>query len=76
MKLGATDYLIKDARPQEILLAIDRVLKLDALQRENVRLREEVGRLHGFGELIGESAVMKESTASSTRSPRTRAPCW
>jgi DNA-binding NtrC family response regulator len=60
MKLGATDYLIKDARPQEILLAIDRVLKLDALQRENVRLREEVGRLHGFGELIGESAVMKE----------------
>ena len=60
MKLGATDYLIKDARPQEVLLAIDRVLKLDALQRENVRLREEVGRLHGFGELIGESAVMKE----------------
>jgi DNA-binding NtrC family response regulator len=60
MKLGATDYLIKDARPQEVLLAIDRVLKLDALKRENVRLREEVGRLHGFGELIGESPPMKE----------------
>src|SRR5215813_14700224 len=60
MKLGAADYLIKDARPQEILLTIARVLKLDALQRENARLRGEIGRLHGFGELIGESAPMKE----------------
>jgi len=60
MKLGAADYLIKDARPQEILLTIERVLKLDALRRENVRLRQEVSRLHGFGELIGESLPMKE----------------
>jgi DNA-binding NtrC family response regulator len=59
MKLGATDYLIKDARPQEILLTIERVLRLDALQRENVRLQQEVGRLRGFGELIGASAVMQ-----------------
>src|SRR5947207_492013 len=59
MKLGAADYLIKDARPQEILLTIERVLRLDALKRENVRLRGEIGRLHGFGELIGEGAPMK-----------------
>ena len=59
MKLGAADYLIKDARPQEILLTVDRVLKMDALQRENARLREEMGRLHGFGELIGDSAAMQ-----------------
>src|SRR5437762_5396781 len=61
MKLGAADYLIKDARPQEILFTIERVLKLDALKRENARLRGEIGRLHGFGELIGESAPMKET---------------
>jgi two-component system response regulator AtoC len=59
MKLGAADYLIKDARPQEILLTIERVLRLDALRRENARLRREIGQLHGFGELIGESAIMK-----------------
>src|SRR5690242_1913080 len=59
MKLGATDYLIKDARPQEILLTIERVLRLDALRRENTRLRGEIDRLHGFGELIGESGAMK-----------------
>ena len=28
MKLGAADYLIKDARPQEILLTLDRVLRV------------------------------------------------
>jgi DNA-binding NtrC family response regulator len=60
MKLGAADYLIKDARPQEILLTIERVLNLNALRRENVRLRQEVGRLRGFGELIGESPAMQE----------------
>jgi DNA-binding NtrC family response regulator len=60
MKLGAADYLIKDARPQEILLTIERVLNLEALRRENVRLRQEVGRLRGFGELIGESPAMQE----------------
>jgi DNA-binding NtrC family response regulator len=59
MKLGAADYLIKDARPQEILLTIERALKVDALQRENARLRREVGQLRGFGELIGESAAMQ-----------------
>ncbi len=60
MKLGAADYLIKDARPQEILLTIDRVLRLDALRRENERLRAEIGRLHRVGELIGDSVPMRE----------------
>jgi DNA-binding NtrC family response regulator len=59
MKLGAADYLIKDARPQEILLTIERVLKVDALRRENARLRAEVGQLRGFGELIGRSPAMQ-----------------
>jgi DNA-binding NtrC family response regulator len=59
MKLGAADYLIKDARPQEVLVTVERVLKLDALRRENARLRQEIDRLQGFGELIGESAAMK-----------------
>src|SRR4030095_16454559 len=60
MKLGAADYLIKDARPQEVLLTLERVLNLDSLRRENARLREEVVALRGFGELIGQSAPMHE----------------
>jgi DNA-binding NtrC family response regulator len=59
MKLGAADYLIKDARPQEILLTLDRVLRLSSLKNENARLRREIRRLHGFGELIGNSESME-----------------
>ena len=59
MKLGAADYLIKDARPQEILLTIERVLKVDALRRENVRLRQQLRQFQGFGELIGQSPAMQ-----------------
>ncbi len=59
MKLGAADYLIKDARPQEILLTIDRVLRLATLTRENERLRREIGLLRGFGEMIGQSPSMQ-----------------
>ena len=60
MKLGAVDYLIKDARPQEILLTIDRVLRVDALRRENRRLRRELAQVQGVGELIGSSPAMHE----------------
>jgi DNA-binding NtrC family response regulator len=60
MKLGAADYLIKDARPQEILLTIERVIRMESLQRENRRLRSDLHRLQGFGELIGRSAPMLE----------------
>src|SRR5499426_3098455 len=60
MKLGAADYLIKDARPQEILHTIDRTLKLQALERENARLRSEIGRFEGAAELVGTSEPMQE----------------
>jgi DNA-binding NtrC family response regulator len=60
MKLGAADYLIKDARPQEILLTIERVIRLESLRAENRRLRSDLDRLQGFGELIGQSAPMQE----------------
>jgi DNA-binding NtrC family response regulator len=58
MKLGAADYLIKDARPQEVLLTLERVLRFESLRRENKRLRDQLRRTHGFGELIGVSAPM------------------
>jgi DNA-binding NtrC family response regulator len=60
MKLGAVDYLIKDARPQEILLTIERALRLRALERENARLKNEIGRFERIGELVGASEAMQE----------------
>jgi len=60
MKLGAADYLIKDARPQEVLRVLERVLEISALRRENTRLRRELERTRGFGELIGNTEPMRE----------------
>jgi len=60
MKLGAADYLIKDARPQEVLLTLERVLRFESLRRENERLRDQLRRTQGFGELIGVSAPMRD----------------
>jgi two-component system response regulator AtoC len=60
MKLGAADYLIKDARPQEILLTLERVIRMESLRRENRRLRRDLQSLQGFGELIGRSGPMQE----------------
>jgi DNA-binding NtrC family response regulator len=59
MKLGAVDYLIKDAHPQQVLLTVERTLKLQALERENARLRREIVRFEGIGELVGNSEAMQ-----------------
>jgi DNA-binding NtrC family response regulator len=59
MKLGAADYLIKDAHPQQVLLTVERTLKLQALERENARLRREIVRFEGIGELVGNSDAMQ-----------------
>jgi DNA-binding NtrC family response regulator len=59
MKLGASDYLIKDAHPQQVLLTVERTLKLQALERENARLRREIVRFEGIGELVGNSDTMQ-----------------
>ncbi|HEY2385699.1 MAG TPA: sigma-54 dependent transcriptional regulator [Candidatus Binatia bacterium] len=58
MKLGAFDYLVKPCNPDELLMTIDNVLRVSDLERENARLRAEVTRTLGFGELIGGSAPM------------------
>jgi len=60
MKLGAADYLIKDARPEEILQTLERVLEMQALRQENRRLRKELAVLQGFAEIVGQSAAMQE----------------
>ncbi len=58
MKLGAFDYLVKPCNPDELLMTIDNVLRVGDLERENARLRAEVARTQGFGELIGGSQPM------------------
>jgi DNA-binding NtrC family response regulator len=60
MKLGAWDYLVKPCNPDEFLMTIAQVLRVADLERENRRLRDAIERTHGFGEIIGKSAAMRD----------------
>jgi len=56
MKIGAADYLIKPANPEEILIVLDRALELRNLRSENRQLRAQVGVYQPSYEIIGHSS--------------------
>ncbi|MBA2078755.1 MAG: DNA-binding response regulator [Rhodanobacter sp. 68-29] len=57
MKLGAADYIIRPFEMETIELAVTRVLEMQAVQRENRFLRDELSR--GWGEFVGVSDSMQ-----------------
>ncbi|MEW9624364.1 sigma-54-dependent transcriptional regulator [Rhodanobacter geophilus] len=57
MKLGAIDYIIRPFEMETVEMAVTRALAMQAAQRENRFLREEVSR--GWGEFVGTSAAMQ-----------------
>ncbi len=58
MKNGAFDYISKPFKVDEILLTVEKALKNSQLQRENLRLRQELEKRFGFDNLIGKSPPM------------------
>ena len=59
MKQGAYDYLPKPFKMDELTLTVRKALRESALQREVVRLRQELSRTYQFGNLIGKSKAMQ-----------------
>jgi two-component system response regulator HydG len=59
MRAGALDVLKKSGEVAEIRSVVDRAISHGALAREVRRLRGEVERARGLGEVIGESALMR-----------------
>jgi two-component system response regulator HydG len=60
MRSGALDVLRKDTATAEIRSVVDRAIQHGALAREVRRLRGEVERARGLGEVIGESPLMRQ----------------
>lgn len=58
MKNGAFDYITKPFKVDEILITVEKALKNSQLQRENLRLRQELEKRFGFDNLIGKSPPM------------------
>lgn len=57
MKLGAIDYIIRPFEMETVEMAVARALAMQAVQRENSFLREEISR--GWGDFVGTSAAMQ-----------------
>jgi len=63
LRSGATDFLLKPFRLEQIMTAITRCFERRLLARENLALRRQVndfaGRLYGTAGILGRSAVMQ-----------------
>lgn len=74
IKLGAYDYLTKPIIDDELRMSIQRGLKQQALQAENLALKQQLQRQNQYGEIIGRDRQMQkvfdliESVAPTTTS--------
>ena len=60
MKAGAYDYLTKPFSRDQLRLTVEKALAYEGLQRENVRLREELGAQRALERIVGVSAGMQQ----------------
>ncbi|MBM2835184.1 MAG: atoC 4 [Candidatus Brocadiaceae bacterium] len=60
MKKGAYDYVAKPYEIDELRIIAKNAFEKISLQEENARLRLEIGRLEGLGEIIGQSEAIKK----------------
>ena len=67
MRAGAFDVLRKTAGADELRAAVNRAVEHGNLAREVRRLRSEVERARGLGEIVGESAPMKQLLSLAER---------
>lgn len=59
MKIGAYDHILKPTTSDDLLSTIDRALERQQLIRNNTLLKNELERLHGPTDIIGESAALR-----------------
>ena len=60
MKRGASDYLTKPVKNDELVRVVERVIREASLRREVNRLRREVHKEYSFHQIIGKSKPMQE----------------
>ena len=60
MKEGAFEYIVKPFESDELLIAVDRALKIRSLTRENIDLKREIRAMTRYGEIVGSSKKMRD----------------
>jgi DNA-binding NtrC family response regulator len=59
MKHGASDYLTKPVKKDELIRVVERVIREAALRREVGRLRREVHKEYSFHQILGKSKAIQ-----------------
>jgi DNA-binding NtrC family response regulator len=59
MKIGAYDHILKPTTSDDLLSTIERALERQQLMRNNAVMKNELERLQGNGEIIGESLALR-----------------
>ncbi|MBI3393693.1 MAG: sigma-54-dependent Fis family transcriptional regulator [Nitrospirae bacterium] len=67
MKAGAFDYVTKPVSRDELLLTVDKALRMRRLASENVNLRAELASREGFGSLVGRSSGVREAVTTAVK---------
>jgi DNA-binding NtrC family response regulator len=60
MKLGASDYITKPFKRDELVIVIEKILQLQRLEGEVDRLRSELDEKYSFGSIISNNPKMKK----------------
>ncbi|MBI4395558.1 MAG: sigma-54-dependent Fis family transcriptional regulator [Elusimicrobia bacterium] len=60
LRLGASDYVAKPFKNDEIQVAVENVLEKQRLLRENQRLKTELASRYKFSEIVGRSGKMQD----------------
>ena len=67
MRQGASDYLAKPFVPEELVLRVDRALAWTRLREENRYLRERIGEVEPYTDIIGQSTALRDVLHSVDR---------
>ena len=59
IKKGAFDYITKPISASEILVVVEKAIKFSSLERENLRLKQELKRQYDFSNIIGTSRAIR-----------------
>ncbi len=67
LRKGAADYLLKPLEFEDVIIRIKHLLKNKRLEKESRFLRKQIDQRFNFGNLIGQSAAIKEVFSLITR---------
>lgn len=58
MKMGAFDYITKPFIPEELIITVNRALAFSKLQKDNIKMKQQLKKKYDYKNIIGDSQQM------------------